>query len=104
MSYDTKFRKRTIEYHKEGNSIKKTAQTSGITTNTVNKWLKQYRETGKLERSYRSYETAISVEELLSYLKMKPGAYQSEIAEHFGCHQPVVCRALKRLKITRKKR
>ena len=104
MSYDTKYRKRAIEYHKEGNSIRKTAEIFGISTNTLNKWLKQQRETGGLERKYRTYETAISENELISYLQANPSAYQSEIGEHFGCHQSVVCRTLKRLKITRKKR
>jgi transposase len=104
MSYEVKFRKRAIEYRKEGNSIRKTSETFGISTNTLNKWLNQHRETGELERKYRTYKTAISEEELLSYLQANPGAYQSEIGEHFGCHQSVVCRTLKRLKITRKKR
>jgi transposase len=104
MSYDTKYRKRAIEYHKEGNSIRKTSEIFGISTNTLNKWLKQHRETGELERKYRTYKTAINEDELLSYLKTNPCAYQSEIGEHFGCHQSVVCRTMKRLNITRKKR
>ena len=104
MSYDVKFRKRTIEYHEEGNSIKKTAKLFGISKNTLEKWLKQQGETGGLERKYRSYKTAINEEKLLSYLQANPDAYQAEIAEHFGWHQSVVSRTMKRLKITRKKR
>jgi len=53
MSYDVKFRKRTIEYHKERNSIRKTAKIFGISKNTLEKWLKQQGETGGLERKYR---------------------------------------------------
>jgi len=104
MSYDVKFRKRTIEYYTEGNSIRKTATTFGISKSTVEKWLKQQRETGDLNRKYRSYETAIKEDELLSYLHSNPDAYQAEIAERFGCHASVVSRTLKRYKITRKKR
>jgi len=104
MSYDVKFRKRTIEYHEAGNSIRKTAKIFGISKNTLEKWLKQQRETGELNRKYRSYKTAINKEELLSYLQASPDAYQAEIAEHFGCHQSVVSRTMKRLRITRKKR
>ena len=104
MSYDVKFRKRTIEYHKEGNSIEKTAKTFGISASTLKEWLKQQRTTGGLERKYRTYKTAINEEELLLYLQANPGAYQYEIGEHFGCDQSVVCRTMKRLNITRKKR
>jgi len=104
MSYDVKFKKRTIEYHKEGNSIRKTAKIFGISKTTLEKLLKQQRETGELKRKYRSYKTVINEEEPLSYLELNPDAYQSEIAEHFGCHQSVVSRTLKRCKITRKKR
>ncbi|MDR1067600.1 MAG: transposase, partial [Clostridiales bacterium] len=41
MSYDKKYRKRTIEYHEEGHSIRETAKTFGISPNTLNAWLKQ---------------------------------------------------------------
>jgi transposase len=104
MSYDEKFRKRTIEYHEQGHSTRQTAATFGISPNTLNTWLKQYRTSGELKRKYRSYKSSINEEELLAYLKVNPSAYQSEIGEHFGCHQSVVCRILKRFKITRKKR
>jgi DNA-binding MarR family transcriptional regulator len=70
----------------------------------LNAWLKQYRDSGGLERKYRSYKTAVSEEDLLAYLKINPDAYQSEIGERFGCHQSVICRTLKRFNITRKKR
>ncbi|MDR1066216.1 MAG: helix-turn-helix domain-containing protein, partial [Clostridiales bacterium] len=50
MSYDKKYRKRTIEYHEEGHSIRETAKTFGISPNTLNAWLKQYRDNGGLER------------------------------------------------------
>ena len=104
MSYDKKFRERAIEYHKEGNSVRATASTFGISPNTLSKWLSQYRESGELGRKYRFYKTAINEEELLRYIEANPSAYQSEIGEYFGCHQSVVCRTLKRFKITRKKR
>ena len=104
MSYDKKFRKRTIEYHLEGHTVRDTAKTFGISTSTLNKWLIKYRENGDLGRKYRAYKTKVSEQELSAYLKANPGAYQSEIGEHFGCHQSVVCPTLKRFKITRKKK
>jgi len=104
MSYDEKFRKRAIEYHEKGHSTRQTAETFGISPNTLNTWLKQYRASGELGRKYRNYKTSINEDELLAYLETNPGAYQSEIGDHFGCHQSSVCRTFKRFKITRKKR
>jgi len=47
MAYDNKFKKRAVEYHKEGNSVRKTAKTFDISPNTLNTWLKEYREHGE---------------------------------------------------------
>ena len=99
-----KYREKAIKYHEKGNSVRLTAETFGISPNTLNTWLKKYRENGDLSRKYRSYKSVINEEELLEYLKNNSDAYQKEIGEHFGCHQATVCRSLKRLKITRKKR
>ncbi|MDR1067417.1 MAG: helix-turn-helix domain-containing protein, partial [Clostridiales bacterium] len=66
MDHDEKYRKRTIEYYEEGYSIRKITKIFGISPNTLNAWLKQYRDNGGLERKYRSYKTAVSEEELLA--------------------------------------
>ncbi|MCL2611523.1 MAG: helix-turn-helix domain containing protein [Defluviitaleaceae bacterium] len=42
-------KKRTIEYHQDGNSRRKTAETFGISQNTLNAWLKEYREHGEAQ-------------------------------------------------------
>jgi len=104
MSYDIKFRKRAIEYHEEGNSIRATAKTFGVSPNTFNTWLQKYRKEGELNRKYRNYEGKISEDALLEYLDEYPDAYQSEIAEHFSSSQSTVHRSMKRHGITRKKR
>jgi len=104
MSYDIRFRKRTIEYHEEGNSIRATAKTFGISPNTLNAWLQKYRQNGELERKYRNYESKISEDAMLEYLGERPDAYQSEMAEHFSSSQSTIHRTMKRHNITRKKR
>ncbi len=43
-------------------------------------------------------------EKLKAYVAQNPDAYQAEIAEAIGAKENTVCRALKRLKISRKKR
>ena len=103
MSYDTKFKKRAIEYHKEGNSIRATAKTFGVSPNTLNTWLQKYRKDGELERKYRNYEGKINEHALLEYLEEHPDAYRLEMAEHFGCSQSTIHRTMKRHNVTRKK-
>jgi len=46
MAYDNKFKKRTVEYHLEGNNTRKTAKAFDISPSTLNMWLKEYREYG----------------------------------------------------------
>ena len=105
MAYDIKFKKRTIKYHEEGNSIRKTAKTFGISPNTLNTWLKEYREHGELTiKPKPANNTKLTEEELLAYFAENDDSYQEETAKHFGVSQSGISRALKRLKITRKKR
>lgn len=104
MSYDIKFRERTIEYFHKGNGWQKTADTFGISTNTLGKWLRKKAEGDLSDTPVTRRKRKIIDEELRRYISKNPDAYQSEIAEHFGCTQQSICTALKRNGITRKKR
>ena len=105
MGYDKKFKTRAIEYHEEGNSIRKTAKVFKISPNTLNTWLKQYREHGDFVSKQRVYTHGkLKEHELLGFLAVHPDAYQYEMAEHFNVSQAAIWKALKRFKITRKKR
>ena len=105
MRYDIKFRKRTIEYLESGNSYRKTAATFGISPNTLNTWLKEYREHGEFPiKPKPANNTKLTEEALLEYFAENEDSYQEEVAKHFGVSQSGISRALKRLKITRKKR
>ncbi|MCL2611335.1 MAG: IS630 transposase-related protein [Defluviitaleaceae bacterium] len=104
MAYDKKFKKRTIEYHEEGNSRRKTAETFGISPNTLNTWLKEYREHGEFTvKAKPANNTKLTEKALLEYFENNEDSYQEETAKHFGVSQSGILRALKRLKITRKK-
>ena len=104
MAYDDKFKKRTIEYHLEGNT-RKTAKTFGISTNTLNTWLKEYREHGEFTvKPKPANNTKLTEEALLAYFDKNDDSYQAETAKYFGVSQSGISRALKRLKISRKKR
>lgn len=54
----------------------------------------------KPNRSFKK----IDPDKLKEYVEQHPDAYQKEIAREFGCAQSAVQKALKRLKIKRKKK
>ena len=104
MGYDIKFRERVIEYMREGHTEKETAATFKVSTSTIWKWKSKLNETGTLAPKKRK-ETwrKIDPDKLRKYVDENPDAYQREIAEYFGVRLYAVQKALKRLKITRKK-
>ena len=105
MSYPTKYREQTIEYRQEGHSLEETKQTFHVSIGTIRSWEKQLREEGHLEKKpvKRSFRK-IDPEKLSSYVAEHPDAYQREMAKEFQCSESGIRDALKRLKITRKKR
>jgi len=104
MSYDIKFRRRAIEYWENGHSKKETAEVFKVSHFTLQMWKSQLKESGTLESKKRK-ETWRKIEpaRLIEYLDRRPDAYLKEMAEEFGCSDVAVLKALRRLKITRKK-
>jgi transposase len=105
MSYSKRYRERTIEYRQAGHSLEATHQVFKVSKSTIQKWEKQLKETGNLEKKdlHRSFRK-IDPEKLKAYVAAHPDAYQSEMAEAFGCSESGIRDALRRHKITRKKR
>ena len=87
MSYSKKYRERTIEYRQDGHTLEETHQIFKVSIATIRKWEKQWKETGDLGKK-----------------ELHPDAYQSEMAQVFECSESGIRDALKRYKITRKKR
>ena len=104
MSYDSKFRRRALEYWEDGHTQRETAKVFKISTFTLQGWKSQLKNTGKLE-SKKRVETWRKIEpsRLRAYVTEHPDAYLREIAEEFGCSDTAVMKALRRLKISRKK-
>ena len=105
MSYPKKYRERTIEYRQAGHTLEETHQIFKVSRSTIQIWEKQLKETGdlgqkELHRSFRK----IDPEKLKAYVAEHPDAYQSEMAKAFGCSESGIRDALRRHKITRKKR
>ena len=88
MSYSKRYRERTIEYRQAGHSLEATHQVFKVSKSTIQKWEKQLKETGNLEKKdlHRSFRK-IDPEKLKGYVAAHPDAYQSEMAEAFGCSE-----------------
>ena len=104
MSYSKKYRERTIEYRQAGHTLEETHQTFKVSRSTIQIWEKRLKETGDLGKKelHRSFRK-IDPEKLRAYVSEHPDAYQSEMAEAFGCSESGIRDALRRNKITRKK-
>lgn len=104
MSYDKKYRERAVEYRLEGHTVAETSKVFKIGTTTLKKWVKKHKATGDLSnKPLKRSPKKISPIKLAEYLRVHPDAYQSEIAEAFGCSQSAVSQAMRKQKITRKK-
>jgi len=104
MSYDVKFRQRAIEYWKDGHSKRTTAAIFKVSASTLQEWKSQLKESGTMEaKKRRETWRKIDPVRLAEYVEQHPDAYLKEMAEEFGCSDTAVMRALRRLKITRKK-
>jgi len=105
MSYDKKYRERALQYRIEGHTLKETSKVFAIGTMTLKNWVKKYKADGDLSKKpIKRNAKKLCREKLREYLRIHPDAYQSEIAEVFGCSQSAVSQAMKTHKITRKKR
>ncbi len=104
MGYDVKYRQRVIDYMGEGHTVRETAATFKVSTFTIWKWKSMLNESGSLAPQKRK-ETwrKIEPDKLRRYVEENPDAFQREIAEEFGVSVHAIQKALKRLKITRKK-
>ena len=93
-----------MSYMDEGHTRRETAATFKVSTATLWAWKRQREETGSLAPKKRK-ETwrKIDPEKLRAYVAEHPDAYQYEIATAFGVRLFAMQKALKRLKITRKK-
>jgi len=104
MSYDVKLRRRAIAYWNDGHTKIETAQVFKVNPDTLQTWKNQLKETGKLEpKTRRETWRKIDPERLKDYLEHHPDAYLKEMAEEFCCSEVAIFKALKRLKISRKK-
>lgn len=105
MGYSVDLREKVLGYYRECKNITGTCNTFKIARSTLYSWIKLHKENGDLEPRVRTeYKTKIDYDKLKKLVEEKPDAFLKEHAEHFGVTITGVWDALKKLKITRKKR
>ena len=105
MTYSLDFRKCVIDYRNEGHTQQETQEVFKVCAATISAWEKKLREEGTLEKKPLNRKPRkLDDDKLKDYISSHPDAYLREIAEEFHCCETAVTYALRRLKITRKKR
>ena len=105
MSYDKKYRERVLAHVEGGKTQEEVRAMFGLGKNTITEWKKLREETGRLEnrelaRKHRKIDPAKLADDVKTY----PDAFNHERADRFGCSESGIAKALKKAKITRKKR
>jgi transposase len=105
MAYCVEFRKQVLDYYQSGYTQKETAEHFGIGETTVSQWYLIWLTTGSVEpKELNRSHKKIDPDLLRAYIQEHSDAYLSEIAQVFNCSDTAVSNALRRHKITRKKR
>ncbi len=105
MAYSLDMRQRALELIKEGKNKTEISRMLEGSRTSLLRWSKRASR-GELAATYPKKRGGFRVddEKLKAYVAQNPNAYQAEIAQALGAKENTVCRALKRLKISRKKR
>jgi transposase len=105
MAYSEDFRKRAVEYYHEGNTQAEVCAVFKIHPSTLRDWETRY-AIGNLKPNYPKTRKPrkLPPDDLIHYIEQNPDDFLVEIGQHFGCSDVAVGKALRKLKITRKKR
>lgn len=104
MAYSLDMRQRALELLEEGKTKTEVSEILGVGRSSLLRWEKRASK-GELAAIYPKVRGGFRVddEKLKAYVAKHPDAYQSEIAEAIDAKENTVCKALKRLNISRKK-
>jgi transposase len=98
---------KVVEYHKAGNTQDETALKFRVGSKSVENWSKEFDSTndirGTFDTSNRKAKK-IDGDKLKQMVKENPSIMLKDIAHHFDCSAEAARLALKRHKITRKKK
>ena len=101
MTYTIDFRRKVLEVkERDGMSFEKVASRFWVSKSSVSRWKKRLELCRKRNKSAAKIDMGLLEQDIELY----PDSYQYERAERFGCSQRGIGEALKRLKISRKKK
>ena len=105
MAYSVDLRSRVVDFINEGNKVEEASVIFKVSTSAIRRWLVLHSETGSLEkkplnRTPRIYKS----DELNRYVEENPNALLKDVAERFGGSITGAFYALKREKLTYKKK
>lgn len=105
MAYSIDFRERAIEYMDEGHTGKELYESFKIFPSNIDRWRKLFEKTNSLDPKYKkTRKRKIDLANLEQAIERKPDITLPELAKMFGCTKQAIHAALKKIKITRKKR
>lgn len=99
MTYPVHFRKKIIEQAEKAERIVDFLKIYGISTSTFYEWKKEIHP----KKGHQKKPRTIDTEALLNDVERFPDATQAERAARIGGTQSGICKALRRLKTSRKK-
>lgn len=103
--YSTDLRQRVLQYLEGTNDKIKASQLFQVGIATIYRWVARKNQNRSIEPLKRkSTYKKIDDQRLIAYVEQNPDHFLSEIAKHFGLTLQAIFYALRRLKITRKKR
>ena len=104
-SYSFDLRTKVMFYLGVGHTKKEASEVFSVSLKTIYNWLTLQAETGSVKaKAVKSYKPSkINEKDLKEYIENHPDAYLEEIAVVFKVSVSGIWRALKRLKISRKK-
>ena len=103
--YSLDLREKVLEYVGKHGDKKAASEVFQIGIASVYRWVAQKKEKGHLLPKRRKYAyKKVDDQKLIDYVNTYPDRFLSEIGDHFNLTPQTIFYALKRLKITRKKR
>ena len=104
IMYSIDYRKRAVEYKREGHTFKQLWEAFRIPSETYYRWSKEYEDGFTKPTTPRTRTRKIDREALRQAVEEKPDAYLRELAKPFGCTPTAIHQMLETMGITLKKR
>ena len=103
--YSLDLRERVLSYLEKNADKKEASLLFQVGVATIYRWVARKKAKGHVEPKRRKYAyKRIDDQKLIEYVEANPDHFLSEIGENFNLTPQAIFYALKRLKITRKKR